>query len=132
MGPPTCLRRIRPSLANMGIVKTSLRRSRCWIPQPPLLETWHAPTNGTTWQPRQCLLQTKPSWVAQERSGQDGAFWAPGFAVDRTTGELLMHYSVYQSRFEGDKEIESACLGMLRARGGALLSPFGQLRPGLT
>jgi len=73
------------------------------------IETWYRPSfSGDSWKPGQCLLRTKPQWVDEEISGQDGAYWAP-----ELISEHVLLYSV--SKFDADKP--NTCIGLATATG---------------
>ena len=73
------------------------------------LETWHIAPGQTDWQPGQCLFTSKPSWVAEELPGNDGAYWAPTLVNSR-----MMYYSVASMNDD-----DAQCIGMARATGTA-------------
>lgn len=77
------------------------------------LETWWRETGSNSWQPGQCLFQTKPTWVAEE-TDNDGAYWAPELDLDETTGQLTLLYSV--SEFDSDEP--NTCVGIARPLNG--------------
>ncbi|MEM7532525.1 MAG: family 43 glycosylhydrolase [Chloroflexota bacterium] len=71
------------------------------------LETWVQDNTGT-WQPWQCLLIDKPSWITQQIPENDGAYWAPSFLTNR-----IMYYSISAGFEDGTRE----AIGLLRAEG---------------
>jgi len=73
------------------------------------LETWYLTPGQTAWQPGQCILTTKPSWVKDEIPSNDGAYWAPAFLSSR-----IMYYSV-----SGREEVDAQCIGLAKATGTA-------------
>ena len=77
------------------------------------LETWWRNVgDGGNWEPGQCLFRTKPSWVAEEASLNDGAFWAPELDHNEADGTLTLLYSLSEEEREGGP---NTCVGVARS-----------------
>lgn len=71
------------------------------------IETWYREIHGGgDWRPGQCLFRTKPSWVKNELSGNDGAFWAP---------ELINSSTLLYSVSDYDDYYGTTCVGLATA-----------------
>jgi len=80
------------------------------------LETWWRNIGDRgDWKPGQCLFRTKPSWVTEEVSLNDGAFWAPELDYNKTAGTLTLLYSMSEEEREGGP---NTCVGVARSSTG--------------
>jgi len=87
------------------------------------IETWWRNVgDGGDWKPGQCLFRTKPSWVAEESSKNDGAFWAPELDYDKTAKSLTLIYSM--SEEDGAREGgPNTCVGVAKSGTGLVGFP---------